>query len=97
MSRTRSGTLLHRRESADVRLVGGETLHLAIERLVIGEPLGAVFTDVAKLHLVMGWKKEGVLLEHVFKKGKFEDVTMLAIFKDDFTTRFRKRLQEAGR
>ena len=69
--------------------------HLGVHKVVAWVP--AYNTDVAKLHLVMGWKKEGVLREHVFKKGKFEDVTLLAIFKDDFTTRFRKRLQEANR
>ena len=53
-------------------------------------------TDVAKLHLVMGWKKEGVLREHVLKKGRFEDVTLLAIFSEEFAKRFRNRLQAAG-
>jgi len=44
----------------------------------------------------MGWKKEGVLREHVLKKGKFEDVTLLAIFSEEFAKRFSKRLKEAG-
>jgi RimJ/RimL family protein N-acetyltransferase len=68
--------------------------HLGMHKVVAWVP--AYNTDVAKLHLVMGWKKEGVLREHVLKKGRFEDVTLLAIFSDEFATRFRNRLRESG-
>ncbi|MEA2627831.1 MAG: diamine N-acetyltransferase [Chloroflexota bacterium] len=68
--------------------------HLGMHKVIAWVP--AYNTDVAKLHLVMGWKKEGVLREQVLKKGKFEDVTLLAIFSDEFAKRFSKRLKEAG-
>jgi len=68
--------------------------HLGMHKVIAWVP--AYNTDVAKLHLVMGWKKEGVLREHVLKKGRFEDVTLLAIFSDEFAKRFSKRLKETG-
>lgn len=65
--------------------------HLGMHKVVAWVP--AYNTDVAKLHRVMGWKEEGVLRQHVFKKGRFEDVTLLAIFEEDFARRFRNRLK----
>jgi diamine N-acetyltransferase len=68
--------------------------HLGMHKVVAWVP--AYNTDVAKLHRVMGWKDEGVLRQHVFKKGRFEDVNLLAIFADVFAARFRSRLESAG-
>jgi len=40
--------------------------------------------NVLSLHKKMGFKEEGRLCEHVFKRGKFEDVIMIGLLAKDF-------------
>ena len=62
-------------------------LEHAFERLGIRKLCCEVLafnTPVARLHQKFGFKQEGLLVQHVFKADKFEDVLVLALFREDW-------------
>lgn len=45
---------------------------------------GAEIPGILELHKRMGWKLEGVLRKHFFREGKYVDLTLFSILKEDF-------------
>jgi RimJ/RimL family protein N-acetyltransferase len=45
---------------------------------------GAEIPGILELHERLGWKKEGVLRKHFYREGKYVDLVLFAIFKEDF-------------
>ncbi len=45
---------------------------------------GAENVDLLKLHERLGWHKEGVLINHVFRNGEYHDIVIFALLKDNF-------------
>lgn len=58
--------------------------HIGLNRIY-----GEVLTDnhaVLNLHRKLGFREEGVLRQHIFKRGDFRDVIMVGLLASDFRT-----------
>ena len=56
--------------------------HMGIRKLCC--EVFAFNTAVCRLHQKFGFKQEGLLVKHVLKGEQFEDVVVLALFRDDW-------------
>ena len=46
-----------------------------------------------KLQKYLGMIEEGVLKQHLFLNGKFEDLHIMSLFSSDFEKAYKKRIQ----
>jgi len=67
--------------------------HIGLNRIY-----GEVLTDnhaVLNLHRKLGFQEEGVLRQHIFKRGKFQDVVMVGLLASDLEA-VQPRFSKAG-
>ncbi|PWW08344.1 hypothetical protein DFQ01_10165 [Paenibacillus cellulosilyticus] len=72
------------------------TIEYAFEKVGLRKLWGYVLAfnkRVIKLHGMFGYTKEGLLKEHVFKNGKYEDLVIMSLFYEDWKLK-RDRLRE---
>ena len=48
---------------------------------------------VFKLQILLGMKQEGFLVKHVIIHGKYEDLYIMSIFKDQFVKTYKKKIK----
>ena len=54
--------------------------------------IAAVNMTMVKLQLFLGMKQEGYLENHTLINGKFEDLHIMSIFKDEFNNTYTKKI-----
>ncbi|HZL99564.1 MAG TPA: GNAT family protein [Planctomycetota bacterium] len=62
-------------------------MHYAFHELDLNRVYGEVLTGneaVRRLHRKVGFQEEGVLRQHVFKRGRHEDVVVVGLLASDF-------------
>ncbi|MBL0234366.1 MAG: GNAT family N-acetyltransferase [Chitinophagaceae bacterium] len=61
-------------------------------RKITGDILGSN-ESMIKLQKYLGMIEEGVLKQHLFLNGKFEDLHIMSLFSSDFEKAYKKRIQ----
>lgn len=68
-------------------LIEFSTIEYAFEKLNMRKIWGHIFSfnqRVIKLHKFFGYKQEGILVDHILKNGKFENLLIMSLFKSDW-------------